>query len=153
MNIDRKAFFGVAGKWLVLWLGLTCAQLRAQQQSPWFTITGDPRDASVDTVEVDPVAVSAAGDRKTMNVRVNRARERLNWEGVPYRSYESQVVFSCRAKKAEYLVATFYMAPLWQGMPHKTTDYADNPRPMLFLDVVPNPTERIVRAACGTRSG
>jgi hypothetical protein len=40
------------------------------------------------------------------------------------------------------------MAPLWQGEAHKATDYSNNPRPMRFLDMVPNPTDRIIRAAC-----
>ena len=142
-------------KWLIgLWAS-AIASVAAATPSPgaWFTVAGNPRNPAVNTVEVDPMALRNDGEVKTMNLRVNRSTLRNNWEGVPYRSYETQVVFSCRARKAEYLVATFYMAPLWQGMPHKTTDYADNPRPMLFLDVVPNPTERIVRAACGTRSG
>lgn len=140
------------GRWVVLLLGAMCAQTQAKN-ADWFTVTGNPRDPTVNTVEVDPVAIGAAGGRKTMNVRVSRSEQRNNWEGVPYRSYESQVVFNCRAGTGQYLVATFYMAPLWQGTPHKTTDYAANPRPMLFRDVEPNPTERIVRAACRTQSG
>ncbi|MGJ7509299.1 surface-adhesin E family protein [Variovorax sp. GT1P44] len=132
-------------RWLVL-LGLIACQ--AQAQTNWFTVTGNPRDASVDTVEVDPVAIRTNGTLKTMNVRVSRARQRTNWEKVPYRSYESRVVFDCRARKAEYLFATFYPTPLWNGPPHKVTDYAANPRPMLFVDVEPNPTNRIIRAAC-----
>ena len=111
-------------------------------------MTGDPRNAAVNTVEVDPVSLGFEGDIKTMKLRVNRATLRNNWEGVPYRSYHSQVSFNCRARKAYYMVATFYKEPLWQGEPHQTTDYAATPRPMLFRDMEPNPTERIVRAAC-----
>jgi hypothetical protein len=129
-------------------LGLVATQVEAQTQ--WFTVTGDPRNAAVDTVEVDPVAIETDGSIKTMNVRVNRSAKRLNWESVPYRSYESKVVFNCRARKADYLFVTFYPTPLWQGEPHKVTDYARNPRPMLFRDVEPNPTNRIIRAACRT---
>ena len=40
-------------------------------------------------------------------------------------------------------------APLWQGAVHTRTDYTSDPKPMLFLDMTPNPTQRIVRAACG----
>lgn len=138
-------------KWLVLSLGLVCSQPHAQ--TAWFTVTGNTRDPSVDTVEVDPVAVSVQGEYRTMKVRVSRSRQRVNWEGVPYRSYHSQVVFDCRARKGEYIVATFYMEPLWQGAPHTTTDYVTNPRPMLFKDMAPNPTERIVRAACRMKTG
>ena len=132
-------------RWLLL---LAVVGGHAEAQTGWFTVTGNPVDASVDTVQVDPVALASSGSLKTMNVRVSRSAERLNWEKVPYRSYESQVVFDCRARKAAYRLATFYRQPLWEGPPHATTDYAANPRPMLFLDVEPNPTNRIIRAAC-----
>ncbi|MBN8748657.1 Uncharacterised protein [Xylophilus ampelinus] len=122
----------------------------AQSPSNWFTVTGDPERVGVDTVQVDPVAVARDADGKTMNIRVNRAALRHNWDGVPYRSYDAQVVFRCAERRAEYRAVTYYMAPLWRGDPHLTVDYADKPRPMLFKDALPNPTERIVRAACGT---
>lgn len=127
---------------------LALAAAGVQAQTGWFTVTGNPDDASVDTVQVDPVAIRTAGDLKTMNVRVSRSQPRINWDGVPYRSYESRVVFDCRAGKAGYLYASYYLEPLWQGAPHKLADYADRPRPMLFRDIEPNPTERIVRGAC-----
>ncbi len=139
------------GKWLVVLLGMAVSQVPAK--ADWFTVTGNPQDPSVNTVEVDPVAVNAAGERKTINVRVSRSEQRFNWGGVPYRSYESQLVFDCRANEARYLVASFYIEPPWQGTPHKTTDYAGNPRSMLFRDVEPDPTQRIVRAACRMNAG
>jgi hypothetical protein len=131
--------------WFAL-LGLVGASAAAQ--ADWFTVAGNPDDPTVNTVQVDPVAIKVAGARRTMNVRVSRSQDRANWEGVPYRSYEARVVFDCRARKADYRLARFYMEPLWQGEAHKETDYSDNPKPMRFLDVEPNPTERIVRAAC-----
>lgn len=135
-------------RWFVLF-GLFACQVQAQ--SPWFTVTGNPADPAVDTVEVDPVAVRADGALKTMNVRVSRAAERRNWDGLPYRSYESRVVFDCRARKASYVEATFYPVPLWRGSPKATVDYGANPQPMLFRDVEPNPTQRLIRAACQPR--
>lgn len=134
-------------RWFV---SLALAAAAAQAQTAWFTVTGNPDDASVNTVQVDPVAIKTAGDFKTMNVRVSRSEPRTNWDGVPYRSYESRVVFDCRAGKASYLHASYYLEPLWQGASHKAVDYAGNPRPMLFRNIEPNPTERIVRAACRT---
>ncbi|RZL89717.1 MAG: hypothetical protein EOP82_18325 [Variovorax sp.] len=132
-------------KWLVLFCAMGAA---AQAQTPWFTVTGNPQDATVNTVQVDPVAITTRNDVKTMNVRVSRSRDRVNWDGVPYRSYEAQVVFDCRARKAGYLAATYYLQPLWQGPANKTSVYGSNPRPMLFRDVEPNPTDRLIRAAC-----
>jgi len=120
----------------------------AEAQTPWFTVTGNRADASVDTVEVDPVATRSDGELRTMNVRVSRSTQRRNWDGLPYRSYESRVVFDCRARKASYIEATFYAEPLWRGKAGPTIDYGSNPRPMLFRDVEPNPTQRLIRAAC-----
>ncbi len=134
--------------WWVMVSMLASVGTGVQAQSNWFTVTGNPRDPSVNTVQVDPVAVSSTADRKTMNLRVSRSAPRVNWDGVPYRSYESQVAFDCRARKAEYRVATYYSEPLWAGEPVIAADYADKPRPMLFRDMEPNPTYRIVRAAC-----
>ncbi|MDM0114104.1 hypothetical protein QTI66_18260 [Variovorax sp. J22R133] len=132
-------------RWLLL-LGLgACA---TQALAEWLTVTGDPRVATVNTVQVDPVALQVNGDFKTMTLRVNRSQERRNWEGVPYRSYHARVRFDCRVMRAHYVDAIFYMQPLWRGDPHQATDYSSNPKPMLFLDVEPNPTGRIVRAAC-----
>lgn len=121
----------------------------AQSPSSWFTVTGDPERAEVDTVQVDPVAVARDADGKTMNIRVSRAALRHNWDGVPYRSYDAQVVFRCAEQRAEYRAVTYYLAPLWRGDPHVTVDYSSRPQPMLFKDAQPNPTQRIVRAACG----
>ena len=114
----------------------------------WFTVAGDARQAQAETVQVDPVALKSGGDFRTMRVRVSRAQERRNWDEVPYRSYESRVLINCRTRRASYLDATFYSEPLWRGNPHQVADYQQNPQPMLFRGMNPNPTERIIRAAC-----
>lgn len=133
--------------WLVLLAWIGC---QAQAETRWFTVVGNPGDPLVDTVQVDPVAAQVEGHRKTMSLRVSRASPRLNWEQLPYRSYEARVVFDCRGRKGSYLHATYYPVPLWAGEPHNVTDYSNHPRPVLFRDIEPNPTERIVRAACRT---
>lgn len=122
----------------------------AQAQGNWFTVAGNPADAATDTVQVDPVSVRRERDGRIMYVRVSRATPRRNWEGVGYRSYESEVHFDCRTRRAHYRQARFYDEPLWRGDAHTRTDYTDDPKPMLFLDMAPNPTQRIVRAACGS---
>jgi len=121
----------------------------ALAQPLWFTVLGDPANPAVDTIEVDPSPVSVTPDAQTMRVRVSRAQLRKNWEGVPYRSYESEVVFDCTSRKARYTTMVFYMQPLWQGPSHNTSTYTrDNPRWMEFRDVRPNPNRQIIRAAC-----
>lgn len=116
---------------------------------PWLTITGDPLQPGQDTVQVNPVAVERSAESRTLDIRVNRAQPRHNWEGVPYRSYTAQVRIRCDERRGEYLSLRMYVQPLWVG-PTQETRY-DEPRPPLrFKDVQPNPTERIVRAACPT---
>jgi hypothetical protein len=133
------------------WIGalaLACAAA-AQAQSNWFTVVGDPEDPNVDTVQVDPVAIYREDAARVMSVRVNRATPRLNWEGVSYRSYDSEVVFDCRTRRAHYRQASFHNDPLWRGEAHIRTDYRSDPKPMQFKDMASNPAQRIVRAACG----
>ena len=132
-------------RWLAL-LGLCGAVMPAQAE--WFTVTGDSQALNVDTVQVDPVALRTDGWTKTMRLRVNRSGQRHNWEGQPYRSYEARAMFDCRAMKADYLYVAYYMQPLWKGEAYQRTDYANNRRPMRFRDMEPNPTARILRAAC-----
>jgi len=114
----------------------------------WFTVSGDPSLPGAETVQVDPEALRSEGDARTMRVRVSRSQERRNWDDVPYRSYESRVVINCRSRRAHYLDAVFYSKPQWEGAVHHVADYQKNPQPMLFKGMTPNPTERIIRAAC-----
>jgi hypothetical protein len=121
----------------------------AWAQTQWFTVKGDPANPALDTIEVDPSPVSVTVEAQTMRVRVSRAQIRKSWDGVPYRSYESEVVFDCANKNARYTAMVFYMQPLWQGKSHNTSTYTrDNPRWMEFRDVRPNPKQQIIRAAC-----
>ncbi|TWO68401.1 hypothetical protein FN976_22460 [Caenimonas sedimenti] len=136
---------------IVLALAVTLGGVvRAQSAGVWFTVTGHQDDPAVDTVQVDPLPIDAKGDQRVMRIRVSRATERRNWEGVPYRSYVARVLIDCKERKARYLQGEFHLQPLWRGTPHTITDYSKPPvRQMLFLDAQPNPTQRIIRAACG----
>lgn len=117
----------------------------------WFTVLGDPADPHVNTIQVDPTPVLVEDQLRTMNVRVSRSAQRTSWEGVKYRSYESRVVFDCTNNTARYTMLSFYLLPLWRGESHKTSTYGpETPRLMEFRDVLPNPTLRIMRAACNT---
>lgn len=130
-----------------------CGALAAAQEPAWFTVAGDPLERTAETVQVDPdrIAGSSAEGALEMRVRVNRAAPRYNWDGIPYRSYESRVVFDCRSKSAAYVHVRYYNEPLWRGEPHHEADYTTSPRPMRFRDMAPNPTARLVRAACRRR--
>jgi len=135
---------------------LTGAGAMAQAQSPaqpvtssplWFTVMGDPDNAGLNTVQVDPI--DHDGDPRTMRVRVSRSAPRTSWDGVPYRSYTSTVSFDCEKSTARYLRITYYRQPGWQGEAGQTVDYTTGtPRMMEFRDVTPNPMQRIIHAAC-----
>lgn len=114
----------------------------------WFTVIGDERNAALDTIQVDPESMTS-GDIRTLRVRVNRAATRTSWDQVSYRSYTSLVIFDCVNRSARYVSISYFMQPLWKGESYKTSDYTTGtPRPMLFRDVNPNPSARIIRAAC-----
>ncbi len=138
-------------KWLV-GLCLCVAAVAGRAQTVWFTVMGSEKDPNVNTVQVDPVPIEVNDAGRIMKLRINRSTESRNWEGVPYRSYNARVQIDCGRRTAKYLWGEFFNQPLWQGTPHVTTDYTVGPtRQMLFLDVEPNPTMRIIRAACPVR--
>ena len=124
-----------------------------QAQTAWFNVMGDPTDETVNTIEVDPMPVSISGSTRIMRVRVSRSANRLSWDGVPYRSYVSDVIFDCNKSTARYVSIDFYRLPAWKGELSKRSVYSrSEPRPMQFRDVDPNPYRRIIRAACQTAS-
>ncbi len=123
----------------------------AQAETVWFNLVGDPEDAAVNTVEVDPTPVFVNGSTRALRVRVSRSAERVSWEGVSYRSYVSEVLFDCANNTANYAWIEFYAQPAWKGETKKRSVYSQSEtRPMRFLDIEPNPYLKIIRAACHT---
>ncbi len=126
----------------------------ALAQDSWFNVIGDPHDIQQNTVEVDVVPISSTPDGlvRTMRLRVSRSEQRKSWDGIPYRSYLSQVEFNCRDRTARYINLTYFMQPGWMGESHASSTHpASRPRWMRFVDMNPNPTERLIRAACQPR--
>lgn len=121
----------------------------AYGQTAWLTIMGEPGNALVNTIQVDPAPLAVADGHKTMRVRVSRSAQRVDWDGIPYRSYESTVLFDCLSNTARYLEIRYYLHANWTGPLQQTVTYANGmPRWMLFQDVEPNPYQRILQAAC-----
>lgn len=133
-------------KWAVWLVGLLGAQA-TWAAGEWLTITGDPAQPALDTVQVNPVAVDRSAESRTLDIRVNRAQPRTNWHGVPYRSYTAQVRIRCEERRGEYLSVRMFVEPLWAGAAHEAA-YTDPYPLMRFRDMQPNPTDRIIRAAC-----
>ena len=137
-----KNFMMVCGLWC-------CASAHAA--TDWFNVMGNAADESVNTIEVDPTPVSITGGTRIMRLRVSRSHDRVNWDGVAYRSYVSEVLFDCPHDVARYLSIDYYRQPGWKGEPYLRRVYLrTEPRMMEFHDVEPNPYRRIVRAACNT---
>lgn len=123
----------------------------AQAGTEWFNVMGDAADESVNTIEVDPTPVSITPESRIMRVRVSRSQDRVNWDGVPYRSFVSDVLFDCSQVTARYLSIDYYRLPAWKGEPYLRRVYPQTePRLMQFREVEPNPYRRIIRAACQT---
>jgi hypothetical protein len=133
------------------WMLALFAAASAHGEAQWFTIEGEVRQPGADVFEVDTRSLSRDGDQRSMALRVSRGASRTSWDGVPYRSYTSEVVFDCALQTARYKWLAFYLLPLWEGPVHKTSHYtADEVRPMLFVGSEPNPAQRIINAACRT---
>ena len=128
----------------------------AATESDWFTVVGDvsqPSEASKDVVQVSPGSISDASGLRVMQIRANRAENRVSRDGVPYRSFNATVEFDCENKTARYLSLNYFMQPGWQGPSHKTSTFTrEQFRPMAFTSMVPNPAARIVRAACESKA-
>lgn len=128
----------------------------ARAQGDWLTLTGDaaePFNPRQNVIQVNPMSISESDGWRTMSIRVSRAENRTSWDDVPYRSFTAVVEFDCEKKTARYMSLDYYLAPGWQGAVHETSVYTrERFRPMAFRQVQPNPTQRIIRAACESKS-
>lgn len=116
----------------------------------WFTIAGDARDPSVTTILIDPTPVLVKGNTRLMYLRVSRDKPRVSTDGIAFQSFQSIVEFDCDKAAARFTRTQFYDKPLWTG-PGKSFDYPPSMvRPMVFRDIEPNPSQRIIKAACVT---
>lgn len=134
-------------KRLVLALSLTSLNVRAEPA--WLTVQGDAGDASTDTVQVDAKSAVAFDQARLVNIRVNRSSSRTGYDGKPFRSYNSSVVIDCSKLTARHRTMDLFDGPFWTGK-SRSFRYEDELKTMEFRDMVPNPKDRIVKAACTT---
>jgi hypothetical protein len=118
-------------------------------KADWLTVVGLQDDADLDIVQVQLGPRLTKPALQAINLRVNRSASRTSTDGVVFRSFVATAVVDCAERKGRFTSSAFYALPLWQGQPHKTFAFsAAEVRPMLFRNIEPNPTERIIRAAC-----
>ena len=151
---------GVAAALISAAAAATPAQTQTQTQTPaandWLTLTGfmdEPFDSHQNVVQANAQSIKEAGTARTMQIRVSRSLSRLSWDGVPHRSYVATVEFDCVQKTARYQSVAYYLQPAWRGEVSQTSVYpAGQYRPIALRDIHPNPTARIIRAACHSKS-
>lgn len=128
----------------------------ARAGEDWLTMSGEasePFNPNQNVVQVNPQSISESSGWRTMQIRVSRSDMRTSWDGVPYRSFTAAVEFDCTKRTARYLSLVYYMEPAWRGTSHETSVYTrERHRAMAFQQIQPNPTLRIVRAACDSKS-
>ena len=118
-------------------------------QTTWLTVAGNPGDASTDLLEVDPKSRVQILDEATLNIRVSRNKLLSSSDGIPFRSYTATIRVNCLEKTARFATAAFHMMPFWEGTPHRVLVFTSTEiRPVIFRFFEPNPTARVVKAAC-----
>ena len=118
----------------------------------WLTIAGDPARADVNTIQFDPASIARVDRLQTMAVRVSRSTERVNGDGIRFRSFVGTVEFDCKRLTARFATTQFYDAPLWHAPSRAVVYPPSDYRPMAFRGIEPNPRDRLIQAACGRSS-
>jgi hypothetical protein len=114
----------------------------------WLTIAGDPLRPDADTIQFDPSTVMRSDSNRTMTVRVSRSEQRISGDGIAFRSFVGKVEFDCRHLTARFADSQFFDAPLWRSPGRMVVYPPSDTRPMAFRGFEPNPSERIIHAAC-----
>jgi hypothetical protein len=133
---------------LCLLAGASQMSLAKMDDRPWLTILGSTADPESDTIQIDPRPLDMKGQLRWMTLRLNRAKQRTSTDGIVFRSFTSVIEFDCEKRTARFTKTQFYNGPLWT-QPGRTMDYpASMVRPMVFREIEPNPSERVIKAAC-----
>lgn len=114
----------------------------------WLTIAGDPSRPDANTIQFDPSTIARGDWTRTMTVRVSRGEQRVSGDGIRFRSFVGTVEFDCRHLTARFADSQFYEAPLWRSPGRLVVYPASDARPMAFRGFEPNPSGRIIHAAC-----
>ncbi|KAF1043621.1 surface-adhesin E family protein [Xylophilus sp.] len=134
-------------RWFLLTAGIAAGAGAAADPSVWLTVSeGGPQ--APDVVEVAADQVTVFNEFRLVRVRFSRASVRRGYDGQNYRSAEATVQVDCQNRTAGYSALRLYDQPRWQGAWRDVTFGLDNLPRMAFADMQPNPSERILDAAC-----
>lgn len=141
MNFLSRAIFAV----LVCSAAMGCAWAN---EPAWLSITGDAQNAAMDTVDVDASSAVAFETMRLIKLRVNRAKPRPGFDGLPYQSYYSTAIVDCPALNAWHRTISLFEQPLWRGQ-MRIKEYTESDgHGVTFSDMEPNPRDRLIKAAC-----
>lgn len=136
-------------KSVVLAAALVSAMAAAMAQGPtWLTVVGDPGNARADTVEADAASAVAFESMRLVKLRVNRAKPRNAFDGLPFQSYYSTAMFDCTQMTAWHRSVALFNKPLWQGQMRMHEYVERDGRDLAFAGMAENPRDRLIKAAC-----
>lgn len=128
---------------------LAVAAWSVSVHADWLTLTGTPGRPESDSVQVDPRAVDAVGDERTLHVRVNRSRVVADSDGLRYRSMEAEASVDCGKRTARYVRKTYYAQPNFLGAPVHQRFFGTQNAPALQFDGISETYPmRLIKAAC-----
>lgn len=120
----------------------------ATTEPMWLSIVGEAQNATADTVEVDASSAVAFESMRLIKLRVNRAKPRPGFDGLPYQSYYSTAIVDCTALKAWHRTISLFERPLWRGQ-MRIREYTETDgHGVTFSEMEPNPRDRLIKAAC-----
>ncbi|WP_422088561.1 surface-adhesin E family protein [Variovorax sp.] len=127
---------------------LSSAGVRAE----WLTLTGTPGDAASSYVQVDPAAIEVDGSHRIVALRMNMQTDRLNRDGVRFRSFQARAMVDCDARSARYVSASYFAQPNFVGDPVLVKQFEEGDvRPVTLPGAPPELAARTVNAACAVR--
>ncbi|WP_198087085.1 surface-adhesin E family protein [Variovorax sp. E3] len=127
---------------------LASAGVRAE----WLTLTGTPGDAASSYVQVDPARIEVDGAHRTVALRMNLSEDRLNHDGIKFRSFQALADVDCEARSARYVSASYFAQPNFVGDPVSVKQFEESDvRPMTLPGAPQGLAARTVNAACSVR--
>lgn len=129
--------------WLCVALGSAAAY------ADWLVLTGTPDQPDTDTIQVDPLALDAVGNQRTLRIRVNRAHVVADPDGLQYRSMMAEATVDCRKRTAGFLHKIYFAEPNLSGPAIHQRFFGKRSAPPLQFDGIPgNYPVRLINAAC-----
>ncbi|MBN8755412.1 MULTISPECIES: surface-adhesin E family protein [Variovorax] len=127
---------------------LASAGVRAE----WLTLTGTPGDATSSYVQVDPTSIEVDGTHRIVALRMNMQADRINRDGVRFRSFQALANVDCDARSARYVSASYFAEPNFVGDPVLVKHFEEGDvRPVTLPGAPRELAARTVNAACAVR--